>query len=153
MRILFSIALIGLLISSCTNRSTESSNTVISASAFVEKLKSIPSPTIIDVRTPAEFAKGHVNNALNYDWRGNEFDAQIVSLDKSKPVFIYCLSGGRSSAAADKMRAEGFKEVYERQGGLMKWRAANLPETKGAEASPDGLSSRSLKSPLGLVFE
>jgi rhodanese-related sulfurtransferase len=40
---------------------------VISASAFVEKLKSIPSPTIIDVRTPAEFAKGHVKNALNYD--------------------------------------------------------------------------------------
>jgi thioredoxin len=142
MRILFSIALIGILISGCTNRSTESSNTVISASAFVEKLKSIPSPTIIDVRTPAEFAKGHVNNALNYDWRGNEFDAQIVSLDKSKPVFIYCLSGGRSSAAADKMRAEGFKEVYEMQGGLMKWRAANLPETKGAEVSPDGLSKQ-----------
>jgi thioredoxin 1 len=94
------------------------------------------------VRTPAEFAKGHVNNALNYDWRGNEFDAQIVSLNKSKPVFIYCLSGGRSSAAADKMRAEGFKEVYEMQGGLMKWRAANLPETSGAEASPDGLSKQ-----------
>jgi|LakMenE01Jun11ns_1017448.scaffolds.fasta_scaffold9537254_1 thioredoxin len=142
MRILFSIALVALLIGGCSNRSTESSNTVLSPSAFAEKLKAILSPTIIDVRTPAEFAKGHVNNALNYDWRGNEFDAQIVSLDKSKPVFIYCLSGGRSSAAADKMRAEGFKEVYEMQGGLMKWRAANLPETKGAEVSPDGLSKQ-----------
>jgi thioredoxin len=142
MRILFSIALIGLLISSCTNRSTDSSSTVLSASAFAEKLKAIPSPTIIDVRTPAEFAKGHVKNALNYDWNGIEFDAQIVNLDKSKPVFIYCLSGGRSSAAADKMRAEGFKEVYEMEGGLMKWRAADLPETTNGEATPKGLNKQ-----------
>jgi thioredoxin len=142
MRILFSIALIGLLISGCTNRSTETSNTVLSPSAFAEKIEAIPSPTIIDVRTPAEFANGHVKNALNYDWNGNEFDAQIVNLDKSKPVFIYCLSGGRSSVAADKMRTVGFKEVYEMQGGLMKWRAANLPETKGAEAPREGLSKQ-----------
>jgi thioredoxin len=142
MRILFSIALIGLLISGCTNRSTESSNTVLSASAFAEKIKAIPSPTIIDVRTPAEFAKGHVKDAVNYDWNGDEFETQIVSLDKSKPVFVYCLSGARSSAAADKMRTEGFKEVYEMQGGLMKWRAENLPEINGTEALPEGLSKQ-----------
>jgi predicted sulfurtransferase len=81
MRILFSIALVVALITGCSNRSTETSNTVLSPSAFDEKLKAIPTPTIIDVRTPAEFANGHVKNALNYDWNGNEFAAQIVSLE------------------------------------------------------------------------
>ena len=142
MRILFSIALVAALIIGCTSRSTETSNTVLSPSLFAEKIKVIPSPTIIDVRTPAEFANGHVKEAMNYDWNGNEFDKQIASLEKSKPVFIYCLSGGRSSAAADKMRAEGFKEVYEMEGGLMKWRAANLPETTNGEATPKGLNKQ-----------
>ena len=94
---------------------------------FAEKLKEMPTATIIDVRTIDEFSKGHLANALNYDWNEIEFDKQISSLDKSKPVFVYCLSGGRSSSAASKMRSEGFKTVYELDGGISQWSADGLP--------------------------
>jgi thioredoxin len=100
----------------------------------------MPTATIIDVRTTDEFSKGHLANANNYDWNGNEFDKQIAPLDKSKPVFVYCLSGGRSSSAASKMRSEGFKTVYELDGGIMKWRGANLPETTDNTVTPNGMS-------------
>jgi len=115
--------------SSCTNGQTQNSNTNLSATEFAEKIKELPSSPVVDVRTPEEFSKGHLQNAKNYDWNGNDFQKQISTLDKSKPVFVYCLSGGRSSSAAKQMRSEGFKEVYELNGGIMKWRAAGLPET------------------------
>ena len=81
-------------------------------------------------------------NAKNIDWNGNNFDQEIASFDKSKPVFVYCLSGGRSSSAAKKMRSEGLNEVYELKGGIMKWRAANLPETSDNTSTSTGLSKQ-----------
>ena len=110
------------------------------ANEFAEKIKDMPTSKIVDVRTPDEFSKGHLENALNYDWNGNEFDKQIAPLDKSKPVFVYCLSGGRSSSAASKMRSEGFKTVYELDGGIMKWRGANLPETTDNTVVSSGMT-------------
>ena len=121
---------IAILFNSCTNGQTTSGNkTTLSATEFADKVKELPIAPILDVRTPEEFEKGHLANALNYDWNGNEFDKQIAPLDKAKPVFVYCLSGCRSSSAANKMRANGFKQVYEMDGGIMQWRAAKLPET------------------------
>ena len=114
MKKLFSIALVAILLNSCSSGQTNSTTkTNLSAIEFADKIKELPNATIIDVRTPDEFSKGHLANANNYDWNGNEFDKQIALLDQSKPVFVYCLSGGRSSSAASKMRSEGFKTVYE----------------------------------------
>jgi len=87
----------------------------------------MPDAAIIDVRTPQEFSDGHLIHATNMDWNGDRFEAQVSTLDKSKPVFVYCYSGGRSAAAAKKMRANGFTEVYELAGGFSKWRDAKLP--------------------------
>jgi len=141
MRKLFLIALLAILFNSCGNGLTNSTTkTKLSAIEFAEKLNEMPTATIIDVRTIDEFSKGHLANALNYDWNENEFDKQISPLDKSKPVFIYCLSGGRSSSAASKMRSEGFKTVYELDGGIMKWRGANLPETTDNTVISNGMS-------------
>jgi thioredoxin len=53
---------------------------------------------------------------------------------------VYCLSGGRSGSAASKMRSDGFKEVYEMNGGMMKWRAANLPETTDNKVNKPGMA-------------
>ena len=111
----------------CANGQTQTAN--LSAVDFFEKSKSTPSAQIIDVRTPDEYSKGHLTNAKNIDWNGDDFNDKLNAIDKSKPVFVYCLSGGRSSSAASAMRSSGFKEVYELNGGIMKWRAANLPET------------------------
>lgn len=108
---------------------SQNNKTNLSATEFSEKIKQHSDAPIVDVRTPEEFEKGHLVNAKNIDWNNDNFDSEIVHLDKSKPVLVYCLSGGRSSAAAEKMRNDGFKEVYELKGGIMKWRASNLPET------------------------
>jgi thioredoxin 1 len=142
MRNFFSIILAAILFNSCSNGQTQGTKTNLSATEFADKIKELPTATIIDVRTPDEFSKGHLANANNYDWNGNEFDKQIAPLDKSKPVFVYCLSGGRSSSAANKMRSDGFKEVYELSGGIMKWRGANLPETTDNAVVSNGMSKQ-----------
>ena len=142
MRKLFLIIFAAILFNSCSNGQTQGTKTNLSATEFSDKIKELPTATIIDVRTPDEFSKGHLANANNYDWNGNEFDKQIAPLDKSKPVFVYCLSGGRSSSAASKMRSDGFKEVYELSGGIMKWRGANLPETTDKAVVSKGMSKQ-----------
>jgi len=123
------VFILAIFFNSCSNGQTGSGKTNLSAIDFAAKIKELPSAALIDVRTPDEFSKGHLNNAINYNWNGNEFESQIATLDKTKPVLVYCLSGGRSSSAASKMRSSGFTQVYELDGGIMKWRAANLPET------------------------
>lgn len=116
---------------------------------FAEKIKAQTTATLIDVRTPDEFSKGHIENAQNIDWRSNDFGKKIESLDKSKPVFVYCLSGGRSSSAVSAMREAGFKEVYELEGGIMKWRGANLPETtSNTSTKTAGLSRQQFEALL-----
>lgn len=129
--LLLGIILMGL---SC-NKKSESKATSLSETEFSEKMNQNPLIPIVDVRTPEEFEKGHLKNAKNIDWNGANFQEQISKLDPEKPVFIYCLSGARSEAAAKKMRTDGFKEVYELKGGIMKWRAANLPETNESIAT------------------
>lgn len=114
---------------SCNNGQTQKLNTNLTAIQFAEKIKEMPSAPIIDVRTADEYSKGHLQYSKNINWNSNDFQKSISTFDKSKPILVYCLSGGRSSSAANQMRADGFKEVYELSGGIMNWRAANLPET------------------------
>jgi rhodanese-related sulfurtransferase/thiol-disulfide isomerase/thioredoxin len=83
---------------------------------------------ILDVRTPSEFNSGHLKNALWADWLNKEqFFERVKYIDPAKPVYIYCLSGGRSYAAAQWMRANGFKNVVELSGGINAWRYNKLP--------------------------
>ncbi|MBK7038550.1 MAG: rhodanese-like domain-containing protein [Bacteroidetes bacterium] len=113
-----------------TESAIQTIKTDLSTSEFEAKIKSEPTAPLIDVRTPEEYSQGHLQNAVNIDWNGNSFATQISTLDKSKPVYVYCLSGKRSGAAADKMRSDGFTEVYELAGGIKQWQADNLPVVK-----------------------
>jgi thioredoxin 1 len=140
--ILISLASLAIIFNSCSNGQLQGKETNLTATEFSQKIKDLPSAPIVDVRTPEEFAKGHLQNARNFDWNGNNFDKEISDLDKSKPVFVYCLSGGRSSSAANQMRSSGFKEVYELQGGIMKWRGANLPETTEIGVKSSGMNKQ-----------
>jgi rhodanese-related sulfurtransferase len=80
-----------LLFNSCTSgQSTPSDNSSVSAAEFSKKIAELPDAPLIDVRTPGEFSQSHLKNAVNYDISTNEFVNQIASLDKSKPVLIYC---------------------------------------------------------------
>lgn len=132
------LALSLLFFINCSNGQNAKTN--VDANAFNELVKATDQAQLIDVRTPEEFAKGHLINALNFDWNGNEFDKQVSSLNKEASVFVYCLSGGRSAAAAAQLRSAGFKNVIELNGGIMKWRGANLPETTEATIQNTGMS-------------
>jgi rhodanese-related sulfurtransferase len=79
------------------------------------------------VRTPAEYAEGHIDGALNLDWTGGVLDQRMASLDKSKPVLLYCASGRRSAAAREAMTAAGFTDVKDLEGGITAWRNAGSP--------------------------
>jgi thioredoxin 1 len=94
---------------------------VLAPDTFEQQLKQIPAGQLVDVRTPGEFGGGHLVGAKNLDYRNPEFAQTLAQLDKSKPVFVYCLSGGRSADAAKLMREQGFSTVYELQGGYLKW--------------------------------
>ncbi len=95
---------------------------------FNSKLNSMPNSQIVDVRTAQEYEKGRIKNSLNFDIYSTKFDSMLNTLDKSKPVFVYCLSGGRSQDAVKKMQKLGFMEIYELKGGFISWRAEQLPE-------------------------
>lgn len=82
---------------------------------------------LLDVRTAGEFRSGHLKGALQANWNDEkEFTERTASLDKEKTVYIYCLSGGRSRAAAEKLRTEGYK-VIEMAGGFNSWKRSNKP--------------------------
>lgn len=126
---------------SCSNQqqtqqgSTVSADSVkLSAAAFNAKLNQTPNAIILDVRTPDEYAKGHIANAKNMDWNGADFKTASSGLDSTKPVFVYCMSGGRSASATDFLIKKGYS-VYELDGGIMQWKAANLPLVTDANSS------------------
>jgi rhodanese-related sulfurtransferase len=81
---------------------------------------------ILDVRTVGEFNSGHIKNALWADWNNDsEFERRTSFIDKKKPVYVYCLAGGRSASAANMLRKKGFEKVYELAGGINAWNAKN----------------------------
>jgi thioredoxin len=126
----------------CSNRQSKPASPNLSPKLFAEWSTRYSDAPILDVRTEQEFSDGHLDKALNINWNGADFKNQIEKFDKLKPVFVYCLSGGRSAAAANAMRSIGFKEVYEMEGGMMKWRASKLPEvTTNANNSSKGMSN------------
>ena len=73
--------------------------------------------TIIDVRTPAEYAAGHIAGAQNIDVEAADFGSKIAALDKTAPYLVYCHSGRRSGIAATQMAAAGFTNIVD--GGAM----------------------------------
>lgn len=83
---------------------------------------------ILDVRTEGEFKSGHIKNALLINWNDkSQFQDRVQYISKDEPVYIYCLSGARSAAAASWMREKGYKKVVELEGGINAWKKAGLP--------------------------
>ena len=116
------------LFSSLLFSCTAQTKTNLTADEFEKEITTKANIQILDVRTPGEFFSGHIKNALLADWNDKkEFDRRIIFVDKSKPVYVYCLAGGRSAAAAAKMRKMGYENVFELTGGTNAWRAANKP--------------------------
>ncbi len=89
----------------------------ITIPSFNKLLAATDQAQLIDVRTPSEFSSGHLDGAVNINFNDASFDTKIGQLNKSQPVFIYCQAGGRSGKAYKKMKAMGFEQVYDMEGG------------------------------------
>jgi len=124
-----------IVLTGCGKAQNAKSESSLPATEFSKKLDQTRDAQLVDVRTPGEFRNGHLKKAMNIDWNADDFVEKAKTLDKEKPVFVYCMSGPRSTAAAVKLHEMGFKSVYEMQGGMMKWRNANLPEIKASTSA------------------
>lgn len=77
---------------------------------------------LVDVRTSEEYKKEFIQNAQNINFLSPTFLDEFNKLDKEKPVFIYCGSGGRSAKCAEKLLEAGFVKIYDLEGGISKWK-------------------------------
>lgn len=113
----------------------------ISVADFDEKMHET-NIQLVDVRTPEEYAEKHLKDAVNMNFNGDDFIEIISRLDKTKPVLVYCLSGGRSAKAAALISKKGCSEVYNLDGGILAWTAAGRPVERpaGSEAHAKGLN-------------
>ena len=84
---------------------------------------------IIDVRTPAEFASGHLDGAVNIDVQSPDFAAQMMELDPNGDYFVYCRSGNRSGQAIAQMNQMGFNGENLTNGGSVE----NASELSGID--------------------
>ncbi|MCG9880631.1 MAG: thioredoxin domain-containing protein [Bacteroidia bacterium] len=124
------------VLSACSQQSSKGGK--VSPDEFEKLISSTEGAQIVDVRTAEEYASGHVANAVNMDINAADFEQKITGLDKSKPVFVYCLSGGRSAGAVSVLEKNGFNTIYEMPG-IMAWNNANKPlVTDNAVPSQDG---------------
>lgn len=114
---------------------------------FQKTLASAKDPVLVDVRTPGEFTRGHLEGATLIDVSQRDAAQKLNRLPKNQPIFVYCLSGSRSADAAYFLKKQGFTNVYNLSGGVMSWNRAGLPmaKTTAAIAKPDWTTER-LKS-------
>ncbi|MFM7015117.1 MAG: rhodanese-like domain-containing protein [Bacteroidota bacterium] len=117
------IILVWMMIS-CTGQNSLGS---LNTKQFSEKIANLESITLMDVRTPEEYASGHIKGAINRDWSSGQFETEVGGFDKTRSYFLYCHSGQRSGSAAAWMRNHGFKNVYELHGGLSCWQSEGMP--------------------------
>ncbi len=109
--------------SSSANGQTEGIFKVISPADFKAALTANADQLqLIDVRTPQEVAAGAIEGSTNLDFNAGGFKEKIAALDKEKPVYLYCASGGRSGKTLKMMQSMGFKEVYDLKGGYSSWK-------------------------------
>lgn len=99
--------------------------------AQFEQRRAQPDTVVLDVRSPAEFAAGHVPGAININVMAGTFAPQAAALDKTKTYLVHCARGGRSALAVRRMARMGFGQLYDFSGGWNEWAAA-----KPAEKAP-----------------
>jgi thioredoxin 1 len=140
MKNIFFIALASLsLVGACkpnTGNSQEAEKLALNPAEFEQKAAALPDEQLVDVRTPQEFGEGKLQGAINIDYNSPTFQqTALSSLDKSKPILVYCYSGGRSGEAATFLRSNGYT-VYELAGGVKQWKQEAKPVETAATPAP-----------------
>jgi len=102
----------------------------VDAAGALEAIQTMDNLVVLDVRTPEEFAEGHIDGAINVNFYDDDFREQLDALDKSIPYLLHCRSGGRSSKALKTMRALGFQKVIHLEGGILAWNRSGYALTQ-----------------------
>ncbi len=106
-------------------------NISVTSPAVAEILKNPPEGLIIlDIRTPKEFASGHIEGAIMIDFIAPDFEDKLAQLDMDAPYIMHCRTGARSSRAMVVMEKMGFTNVTHMEDGIMGWIQHGLPVTK-----------------------
>lgn len=100
----------------------------VNAATF-KQVAARPAVVVIDVRSPDEFAAGHIARAINLDYEAGVLASRFAKLKKNVTYAIYCHSGRRSGLALAEMKAAGFKSVYNLDGGITAWATAGYQFT------------------------
>ena len=120
------INLFSLLLVSCSSESIEAQVIHnVNAKEFNKLIKS-DEGIILDVRTVGELNKGHIEDATNIDFYASDFASKLNLIRKDVPIYVYCMSGGRSSKTTHKMKELGFDKVYNLLGGFSEWKLNNF---------------------------
>jgi len=123
-------------VSACSPSAPTSSSTTpatgahLAASSFSTAIR-VPGTIVLDVRTPAQYASGHLPAAQNINIEGTDFATRITALDKDATYAVYSHSGNRSGAALEQMTAAGFTHVYDLAGGTGAWQSMGRPIATG----------------------
>lgn len=116
----------------CACGGSEKTFKTVDAPVFAEGLR-CDNPVLVDVRTPEEYAEGHLPDALNIDFKSDGFLASAESaLGTDRPVYVYCRSGRRSAAAASQLAGKGYT-VVNLDGGIIDWEKRGFPVTTETE--------------------
>lgn len=121
------VLLISLFSLSCSSQGGESAQgeTIIERVGNAEWNKRIAQEEgevlLVDVRTPREFHAGHLEGAVNIDFKQADFLQQMQALDKERTLYIYCHSGGRSGRALSMLSDSGWKRIIELRSGYSNW--------------------------------
>jgi len=115
--LIFTLILVG-----CNNSSDDGTTVELITVEEMDSLLKLGEVKLIDVRTPQEFALGHIESAINIDFRNENFEELIAKVDKTKPVAVYCGKGGRSGKCSSFMKKAGFTKIYDLDGGITEWK-------------------------------
>ena len=85
---------------------------------------------VLDVRTPEEYAEGHIAGAVNVDFKAADFADKVAQLDKSKSYVVHCRSGNRSGKSLPILKDKGFGTIYHLDKGFNAWTEAGMPSAR-----------------------
>ncbi len=103
----------------------------LEAAEFKLKMISLQVYNLVDVRTPQEYAQASIPKSQNINFNADSFEEELGKLERQKPLFIFCKSGGRSARAVKKAKQMGFERIIELDGGMNSWKTAKIETAHG----------------------
>lgn len=114
------IVVLALSVFNCTD--TNQNEIKVVSPEEMKTLLEMEDVQLVDIRTPEEYQTGYIEYSQNINFLSPTFEQDILDLDKTKPVLVYCKSGQRSAKCSKKLKAAGFVKIYDLDGGITKWK-------------------------------